>query len=182
MQTIGQTDVQVDTKRAGDLFVHETADVTTVDPANEFTHQPTERERVVAVGGSRRPPWLGVGQRTCDPHVVENLVERQRFIDRVQAGTVRHHFGNGDVLFAVRRELGPVVGHRLRVINESAVDAHRQRSGGNALRGAEDDLQIVVGISNAAIFVDPSGNEVDNETTAMNDRNAASRFTRRGKV
>ena len=84
------------------------------DPPYQLADRPPERDHVVAVARARHPPRLLAGQEVA--HVVP-VVHRPRLelardgghADRV----VEHHRDEG-VLFAVRGELGPVLGRRAR--------------------------------------------------------------------
>ena len=135
MLRTGQSHVTtVERERLGDLRAHEVGDPEAGHAPDDLAHDEAERHRVVSV----LRPGLECGSHPLeagDHRVpVEDLLrtlEERRHV--VHAGFVAEHLADRDRVLPVLRELGPVVGDTVVVVDEASVHADVERGRGHSL-------------------------------------------------
>jgi hypothetical protein len=130
----GQPDPEVEAERTGEFVAEIAPERAPADPAHHLAHEPTERDRVVAVARAGLP--VRRLTRECAGHrvPVQAGLRAQRLVDRGEARAVVEQEPHGDPLLARRRELGPVARDgRLDVEGAARGEPVRAQCGG-ALR------------------------------------------------
>ena len=88
-------------------------------------------------------------------------------VDREQPGLVRQELADGDLLFALLRELRPVRAHPLFVVEPTARVGDGERHRGQALGGRVDDHHRVLLPRLARLLVSDTAPEVDDLLAAV---------------
>jgi hypothetical protein len=137
------------------------ADAATVDTPYDLAAQPAERHRVVRVPRSRRADRRLLREQTRHAQGVGGLLDRHRRRKAGQAGLVGDDVANEDVLFAVRRELGPIRADRRLEVESAAIDLEEQAGRNEALGAREDRAERVLGPWDATPAIGDSSLQVD---------------------
>jgi hypothetical protein len=105
----GQADVDIDAERFGDLPAQVLAEGAAGHAADDLAEDEAEGDHVIALGGARLPPGLGLSDPGADGVPVESGFGPESFAWTDDTAAVAHHCGDGDVLLAGLCELRPVL-------------------------------------------------------------------------
>jgi hypothetical protein len=139
VHVVGGTDVHpVEPERLDDLVLHELRERATARTLTDLADQVPEGEAVIAGPLSRRMNRGGLLDRADHLIPVEHLARViDHLADVVQARLVRENLADGDLLLARLRELRPVLGDPVLVVEQPLVHEDVQKGRGHALRGGE---------------------------------------------
>src|SRR5262245_7720359 len=99
-----------------------------IHPPEKLALIPAQRQRVVAVLRSWLPCRLLSCQNLRESIVIGQLLDRQRLINRYQAGLMREELPNGDLSFARLGKFWPVLCHgRVEAEQSSTMSDHQRR-------------------------------------------------------
>lgn len=137
---VGESDVQLDAERPGDLVGEEASDRAAgrIAPSEQLALVPAERLAVVAVTVAGCPRRRLRGEHVTECVGVGQHLQRDRRVDHGEAGLVRHELADGDVALARLRELGPVRRDGGVDVEQPAGVGDRHRHRRQPLRGRED--------------------------------------------
>jgi hypothetical protein len=128
------------------------------------------------------PVRLLRGDRGNDRVPREDLVERERALDRREPHLVAEGPAHGDVGLAVRRELGPVAGDRRVEIEEPTLDEPEDARRRDALRRRKDERERVLHPRPPGGAIGEPAPEIHDEPPAMVDRACRAHVAVAGEV
>ena len=132
-----------------------------IDAAQQLAFIEPEREGVVGLARAGLPRRLLTGQHHREAIEVGHHAAIDRFVEREESRLMRQELADGDLLLSLLRELGPVRGHPLFVVEPAAGVGERQGHGRQALRGRVDDDHRVLLPRLARLLVADAAPEVD---------------------
>jgi hypothetical protein len=100
-----------------------------IDASHQFAFIEPERERMVGLARAGLPRRLLTGQYHREAIEVRHDAAIDRFVEREESRLMRQELADGNLLFSLLRELGPVPGHPLFVVEPSARVGERQGHG-----------------------------------------------------
>src|SRR5271156_1346685 len=105
------------------------------DAPNHLAHQPSERDRMVAMGRAWHPPRFHLRQRGRERVPVVERAELQRFAYGGKTRAMAQQKSHRQLVLARLRKLGPVLRHGRVDINEALVYQAMRANRGDALGG-----------------------------------------------
>ena len=131
----GEANISVGAERTGDLLAEVSAEALARDTADDFTDQPAEGDRVVAMLGAGLPPGLLAGEFGGDLLPTKDVVELEGGANRGHASFVAEQILDGDIALAGSGELGPILGDRGLEIKLALIGEAMGTEGAEALGG-----------------------------------------------
>ena len=148
-----------------------------IHAAHQFAFIEPQGEGVIGLARAGLPCRLLTGQDHRETIEVGDDAAIDRFVEREESGLMRQELADGDLLFSVLRELGPVGGHPLLVVEPAAGVRERQRHGCQALGGRVDDDHRVPFPGFARLLVADAAPEIDDFLAAMIGTAGTTQFT-----
>ena len=158
-----QADVDVLAERRRDLVLEELSETAMprIDAAHQFAFIEAQREGVIGLSRAGLPCRFLTGQHHREAIEVGHDAAIDGFVEREQSRLMRQELADGDLLFALLRELRPVRGHPLFVVEPAARVGECQGHGRQALRGRVDDDHRVLLPRLARLLVANAAPEID---------------------
>ena len=158
-----QADVDVLSERRGDLVLKELSEaaMARIDAAQQLAFVEPEGEGVIGLTRPGFPRGLLTGEHDGQAIQVGDHAPIDGLVEREQPRLVGEQLADGDLLFAVLRELGPVRGDPLFVVEPAARVGEGEGHGGQALRGRVDEHHGVLLPRLARPLVPDAAPEVD---------------------
>ena len=117
-----QPDVDVLAERSGDLVLKELSEtaMARIDAAHQLAFIEPEREGMVRLARAGLPRRLLTGEHHREAIEVGHDAAINGFIEREESSLMCQELADGDLLLSLLRELGPVGGHPLFVVEPAA--------------------------------------------------------------
>ena len=159
----GQADVDVLAERCRDLVLKELSEAAMprIDAPQQLAFVEPEREGVIGLTRAGLPRRLLTGEHHREAIEIRDHAPIDGLVEREQPRLVGEQLANGDLLFAVLRELGPVRGDPLFVVEPAARVGDGQGHRGQALGGRVDEHHRVPLPRLARLLVPDPAPEVD---------------------
>ena len=150
-----KADISVGAERTGDLLAEVSAEALAGDTANDFTDQPAESDRMIAMPGAGLPPWLLAGKFGGDLLPTKDVVELEGGANRGHPGLVTEQIFDGDITLAGGGELGPILGDGGLEIELALVGEAMGTEGAEALGGGPyvDERVAIPGLGAGGVGV-----------------------------
>ena len=145
-----------------------------IDSPQQLAFVEPEREGVIGLTRAGLPRRLLTGEHDCQAIQIRDDAPIDGLIEGEQPRLVGEQLANGDLLFALLRELGPVRGDPLFVVEPAARVGDGQGHRGQALGGRVDEHHRVPLPRLAGQLVPDPAPEVD-DLLAVNDRRSRRR-------
>ena len=138
-----------------------------VDSPHQLAFIEPEADRMVGLARPRLPRRLLTGKDDREPIEVGDDAGIDGLVEREKPRLVGEQLAHGDLVFALLRELGPVGGHALFVIEPAAGVGDGERHGGQPLAGRPDEHHRVPLPRFARLFVANAAPQVDDLLAAV---------------
>ena len=149
-----------------------------IHAAQQLAFVEPQGEGMVGLARAGLPCRLLTGQHHREAIEVGHHAAINGFVEREESRLMRQELAYGDLLLPLLRELGPVRGHPLFVVEPAAGVGEGEGHGGQALRGRVDDDHRVLLPRLARLLVANAAPEVDDLLAAV-DRRSRRRPTHR---
>src|SRR5262245_15453808 len=158
-----QAEIDVEPQPRRDLIVKELTETAPkrIDSSQELAFIEAKGDRVIGLPGTRFPGRLLSREHDSESIEVADQAARHRLVEDVQSSLVCQQLPDGDSVLAVLRELRPVRGYSLFVVEPAAGMRNRKRHRRQALGGRVDDHHGVLLPWLAGLFVSHAAPEVD---------------------
>ena len=153
-----------------------------VDSTQQLAFIEAEGERVIGLTRAGLPRRLLSGEHDRKAIQVGDHAAIDGFLDRKQPRLVGEQLPDGDPVLPLLRELGPVPGHSLFVVEPAARVGEGERHRGQTLRGRVDDHHGVLLPWLAGLLVADAAPEIDDLLAAMIDTAGAAQLPAPGEV
>ena len=153
-----------------------------IHAAHQFAFIEPQGEGMVGLARAGLPCRLLTGQDHREAIEVGHDAAIDGFVEREESRLMRQELADGDLLFSLLRELGPVRGHPLFVVEPAAGVGECQGHGCQALRGRVDDDHRVLLPRFARLLVADAAPEVDDLLAVAIGTAGATQLTASGEV
>ena len=148
-----------------------------VDSTQQLAFIESEGKRVIGLTRSGLPRGFLPGEHDREAIQVGDHAAIDGFLKGKQSRLMREQLADGDLLFPLLRELGPVPGHPLFVIEPAPRVREGERHRGQTLRGRVDDHHRVLLPGLAGLLVADAAPQIDDLLAAVIDTTGATELT-----
>src|SRR6185436_10039982 len=153
-----------------------------IDTPQQFTFIETQAQRMICLPRSGFPRGLLPCEDGRHSIEVRDNTAIDRLVNREQTCLVCQELAHGDSLFALLRELRPVLAHSFFIVKPAARVSDGKRHGGQALGSRVDDDHGVFFPRLTRPLVPNAAPQINNVFTAMKNATGAAQFTSPAEV